>query len=226
MKKTTGKRAGIVAVGLLLLIFIVCFTDMNFYHKAARSVKPEEGGILFTITTYDGRPEVKPFLVCLGHAWLSLDNRTDHSVCLGEIEIEAGDSLSFSVWAISGHCGVVFNLEPRFISECGRYQGRQSLSVNIGEDQLLRISEYLDRHDHWSLGRNCSFWSLSLWNEIVSEELKLKKQILLYTPERLQKAMNEFDCVEYDRDFSRAGEAFFYEEGSRRELTLCLTEKP
>lgn len=114
-----------------------------------------------------------------------------------------------------------FNLESNFVSKCNRYVGRQSLSVNIEESQLKAIEQYIDKNNNWAIIKNCTFWSIQLWNEIVEDEFKLKTQTLVYTPKRLEKAFSEFDCIEVDKDFSRCGEVFFYQNGIRTELQLC-----
>ena len=101
-------------------------------------------------------------------------------------------------------------MEPGYIRDYGRYVGRRSLSANIGEEQLRTIEAYIDREDGWTLGGNCSRWSLRLWNAVVEEDFALKTQ-----------ALCEFDCVETDRDFSRAGDIFCLRDGVRTELALC-----
>lgn len=78
-------------------------------------------------------------------------------------------------------------MEPGYIRDYGRYVGRRSLSTNIGEEQLRTIEAYIDREDGWTLGGNCSRWSLRLWNAVVEEDFALKTQTLVYTPERVEK---------------------------------------
>lgn len=41
------------------------------------------------------------------------------------------------------------------------------------------------------------------------------------TPEKIEQAFNAFDCVEVDKDFSRAGGIYCYKDGERTELQLC-----
>lgn len=212
-------------IPLILVVLAVAAVslglDFNTYKEHSKTIPCEENGIIFSITTFDGKTESEPFVKCLGHTWVSVDNRSGHSVYVKDHEVKNGEMLTFSIWAISGHRGVFFNLEPAFIRQCGRYVGRQSLSVNIPESQLTTIEDYIDRNDTWKLGKNCSFWSIRLWNELVDEDYALKTQTLVYTPKRLQKAMREFDCVEADKDFSRAAGIFFYRDGHRTELDLC-----
>ena len=72
-------------------------------------------------------------------------------------------------------------MEPGYIRDYGRYVGRRSLSANIGEEQLRTIEAYIDREDGWTLGGNCSRWSLRLWNAVVEEDFALKTQTLAGT---------------------------------------------
>ena len=140
---------------------------------------------------------------------------------LKDHEIGPDEMVTFSVWAVSDLPGLLFNLEADYISTYGRYSGRKSLSVNIGEPQLRKIEAYIDRSDGWTPGRNCSYWSIQLWNEVVDEAYRVKTQTLFYTPKRLERSLCEFDRVEVDKDFSRAGRIFCYRGGVRTELELC-----
>lgn len=40
-------------------------------------------------------------------------------------------------------------------------------------------------------------------------------------PEKIEQAFSAFDCVEVDKDFSRAGGIYCYKDGERTELQLC-----
>ena len=97
-----------------------------------------------SITTFDGKSESKPFLKCFGHTWIGLDNRTGHTVYLKDRAIPDGEMVTFSVWAVSGLSGLLFDLEPCYIANYGRYTGRLSLSTNIGEEQLKVIEDYME----------------------------------------------------------------------------------
>ncbi|MCQ2586593.1 MAG: hypothetical protein MJ174_00660 [Treponema sp.] len=210
--------------GILILIStgILClFIDFNSYHTNEKHLPYMDKGIVFSITTFDGVNETKPFVKCLGHTWLSLDNYSGHSIYLKDYEIKNNETLTFSVWAISAHKGVYFNLEPNFIKENGRYSGCQSLSINIDEEELSVIENYIDNNNKWTSIKNCSYWSIHLWNKIVDDDFKMKTQTIVYTPKKLLKSLKEFDCITTDKDFSHAKDIFFYNNGSREVLKLC-----
>lgn len=176
--------------------------------KAARTLPCEEEGLILSITTFDGKSESKPFLKCFGHTWIGLDNRTGHTVYLKDRAIPDGEMVTFSVWAVSGLSGLLFDLEPCYIANYGRYTGRLSLSTNIGEEQLKVIEDYMEQHDKWTVDKNCSYWSIHLWNAVVGEDAALKIRGFVCTPEKIEQAFSAFDCVEVDKDFSRAGDIY------------------
>lgn len=211
----------LLALVLALAAAFGLWLDGNVYENGSRTLPCEESGLILSITTFDGESESTPLVKCFGHTWISLDNRSGHPVYLKDCEIRDGEQVTLSVWAVRGLSGLLFNMEPGYIRDYGRYVGRRSLSANIGEEQLRTIEAYIDREDGWTLGGNCSRWSLRLWNAVVEEDFALKTQTLVYTPERVEKALCEFDCVETERDFSRAGNIFCLRDGVRTELALC-----
>lgn len=152
---------------------------------------------------------------------IRLDNRTGHTVYLKDRAIPDGEMVTFSVWAVSGLSGLLFDLEPCYIAHYGRYTGRLSLSTNIGEEQLKVIEDYMEQHDKWTVDKNCSYWSIHLWNEVVGEDAALKIRGFVCTLEKIEQAFSAFDCVEVDKDFSRAGGIYCYKDGERTELQLC-----
>lgn len=110
---------------------------------------------------------------------IGLDNHTGHTVYLKDRAIPDGEMVTFSVWTVSGLSGLLFDLEPCYIANYGRYTGRLSLSTNIGEEQLKVIEDYMEQHDKWTVDKNCSYWSIHLWNAVVGEDAALKIRDLL-----------------------------------------------
>ena len=35
------------------------------------------------------------------------------------------------------------------------------------------IEDYMEQHDKWTVDKNCSYWSIHLWNEVVGEDAAL-----------------------------------------------------
>ncbi len=72
---------------LLLLIFISVLVPSVFIghvfgtdKKQSRTIPCGNSGIIFSITTFDGKTETEPFIPCMGHTWVSVDNQSGHSV--------------------------------------------------------------------------------------------------------------------------------------------------
>ena len=91
---------------------------------------------------------------------------------------------------MSGLSGLLFDLEPCYIANYGRYTGRLSLSTNIGEGQLKVIEDYMEQHDKWTVDKNCSYWSVHLWNAVVGEDAALKIRGFVCTPEKIEQAFS------------------------------------
>lgn len=164
MKKR--KRRILLLLLPVLAVFLLWF-DFHTYRPHSRTLPAADSGIILSITTYDGDGESTPFVKCFGHTWLSIDNRSGSPVYIKDYELRHGEQLTFSVWAVTRLPGLLFNLEPTYISAHDRYVGRRSLSVPIESTQLKTIEEYMDRRDGWTLGKNCSYWSVHLWNALV-----------------------------------------------------------
>lgn len=217
------KKAGIIAAaaaGAAALFFLFLLLDLHVYRTGTRRSAAADGGLLFSVTAFDGAGESEPFVPSLGHAWAALDNRTDHPVRLNDRVLAPGEQLTVSVWAIGGHFGLYYDLEPAFIRQYGRYAGRRSIAMPIGEGQLRTIEAFLARSDRWTFLHNCSYFTVSLWNALADKDDRLPTQWLMYTPARLRRAIDEFARAESDMAFDRAGAPFFYLDGIGTELTL------
>ena len=223
---TMKKKALIIGISSIALaaaaVLVGIGPDYHTYKTNSKTINVDDNKIVFTITSYDGKSESKPFVTSLGHAWVSINNNLDHPIKLKDYDIEPNEELTFSAWAISNHFGVIYNLEPEYIKLKGRYDGRKSVSMNIEENQLPTIEKFIDSNDNWTSIKNCSYWSIHLWNQLADNDHQMKTQTLIYTPTRLINSFNEYNVVETNRDFSKAKGMFFYVSDVRTELTLCL----
>ena len=211
----------IAVILAIVLGFLGITADFNTYRRKSKTIPQGDGGLVFSLNTFDGSTEGNFFVKCLGHSWISLENNLDHPIYIKDYALYPGQMLTVSVWGIGGHFGVGFNMESEFARKYGRYQGMQSLSATIDEAKLGVIEEYIAAHDYWKFTENCSYWSLHLWNAVMEDDFDMKTQTVLYTPARVQRSFAEYDCVETDKDMSHAGKAFFYLDGVRTELELC-----
>ena len=56
----------------------------------------------------------------------------------------------------------------------------------------------MEQHDQWTVNKNCSYWSIHLWNAVVDEDAALKIRGFVCTLEKIEQAFSAFDCVEVD----------------------------
>lgn len=89
--------------------------DFNSCENRTRTIPCADEGIIFSITTFNGDSETTPFVKCLGHTWLSIDNQSGHSVYIKGHELRHDEMMTFSVWAVSDLPGLLFNLEADYI---------------------------------------------------------------------------------------------------------------
>lgn len=209
---------------ILFTVLIFTVSCSNEAQKNKKYISSPAEGIVFSITTFDGKTERNFFSRCYGHTWVSIGNNSGHSLFLKDYEIKDKESVTFSIWAVDGHKGVFFNLEPDFIRQFERYSGRISLSMNISESNLKDIENYINQNDTWKFTKNCSFWSVNLWNQLAEDSNQLKMKSKAYTPKKLKKVMIDLAGeygVEKEKDFSDTKGIFFFSENKRVEMELC-----
>lgn len=211
----------IISISLIILIAAALLIAGNSYRAGSRKVHDGENTLIFSINVSDGKAESTPFVKCYGHAWISLDNQSGHSIYLMDKEIQDNEVLTFSTWAISSHMGVTFNLEPSFINQFARYPERKSVSIKIDESKLSEIEKFINENDRWTLFRNCTYFSVKLWNLIAGDENEIILRSPVYSPGTLAKAIDEFDTVRDGDAYLRSGDSYFYVDGKRTVLSLC-----
>lgn len=59
----------------------------------------------------------------------------------------------------------------------------------------------MEQHDKWTVDKNCSYWSIHLWNAVVGEDAALKIRGFVCTPEKIEQAFSAFDGVEVNKDY-------------------------
>jgi len=218
------KKKLIIPISIFLLVlvgFLCVYPDYHTYKPSSKTQNYQENQLIFTLTTFNGSTEKEPFVANLGHSWLSIENHLDHSINLNGYDVSPNETVTFSVWAVVDHFGVFFNLEANFIKSRGKYDGRMSISTNINESDLDIINDYIKNNDSWETTKNCSFWSIHLWNLVVSQEYQVKTQTLIYTPTRLMNSLLEYSDVVTNKEYNNTGDIFMMENGERMVLNLC-----
>ena len=150
---------------------------------------------ILTIFTYDGSGEKKPMLMNLGHAFFSLENISDDEIMVGKKSVAPHSTITIGTWSVAEHFGVWYNLESNYIKFNGKYTGRKSISIGINSEDIDTISECISSMDNWGPLHNCSYFALTTWNKVATDNEKIDTP-LIYTPTHIAKVLAHFDtCV-------------------------------
>lgn len=119
---------------------------------------------LFTST---GAYEKHFLLMNLGHAFITFENLSEKTLVVGEYSLGVDEEISVSIWPISGHFSVWYNIESEMINTSNKYGDRISISFEIDEILLNEISDFIITNPKWGLFYNCSKFVLEIYNIIT-----------------------------------------------------------
>lgn len=212
----------VIVLFLSFVILLIITFDFNNYQNSSLSPVINNHSIVMSIYSVKNKIENRGLSQSLGHSWIAIRNNTYDSIFIGDIEIAPEEDLSFSAWMFEGYNGVVFNLESYIDNTTNRYTDNYSASIEIEEKDLPKIDEYIKNNNRWNFIQNCSYWSSHLWNKIVKDEkYKIKEQIILYTPAKLIKSINQFTNSGKNIKMRLNQDPFLYYNGQREVITLC-----
>lgn len=192
---------------ILLLLLSACGKSVDIIKDAI--VIDESAIALLSLVTYDGKNESNYGLMNLGHAFITVENIGDDAIEVYGIEVLPTEEITFSAWNTSLHAGVWFNIESAYIKDFARYEDRYSLTVGLNDlSEIEKLSTFISNNDIWTVKKNCSYFSIKLWNEMVSDNYKLdtslitrpivlKKEIMLFEGHQLTKPIVYNDKMGY-----------------------------
>ena len=184
---------------LAMLVMICCFS-MGGCSPVERVASIEnDDQIIMTVYAYDGQGESRFGLLNLGHSFLSIENKSDQSIIIGNYELPKDDIVTLSTWCVSEHFGIWYNMESNYIKYHDKYNGRYSVSIGLELDKLEAINNYIKNNDTWVPTKNCTNFSVGLWNSVCDEKEKLSTP-LIYTPKKLTEDIKSFNVYEYNKD--------------------------
>lgn len=186
-----------IMVCVLSLFLVACG---NSPKEKVATINPDDD-IIMTIYAYDGAGESRFGLMNLGHSFLSFENVTEDSMMIGNYELAAGDIVTISTWCISDHFGIWYNTESNYIKYYDKYNGRFSVSVGLKKDSLDDLKKYMSKNDTWLPTKNCTNFSVGLWNTLCAKGERLKTP-LIYTPGGLVKDIKSFTTFEKNKSIA------------------------
>lgn len=190
----------------LCTIFSACGTGNKDY-----SVNLKETDIAsISLFAYSGKGESHYGLINLGHAFISIDNTSSENLVIYNFTIPAGETVTIGTWCINKHMGVWFNIESNYFVNYNKYDGRYSITTGIGREDIETINNFISSHDKWGVLKNCSYFALSLWNEIAEDSEHIDENPI-FTPAYLEEEISKFDNHEINRPIKTDSSCYYYD---------------
>ncbi len=161
----------------------------------------------------NGSYDKKFLLLNLGHAFISVENITDEEIMVGEYALAENEEITLSLWPVTGHMGVWYNIESNMINTTDKYSDRVSVSFDIGRGTLEKINSFLSEASAWSIFYNCSSFTLDIYNIITGSDYSPP----VVTPATLIKIFEGHEC-EVGRQIALNDNVGYYVKG---EFTKC-----
>lgn len=99
----------------------------------------------------------------LGHSFLIVKNTGYTTITVGHMSVPVGESITIGTYGNrSNHKGIWYNIEG--------YNGlsgtRYGLTTGLTGSQLSTLNQTINNNDTWSLFKNCSYFSKTVWNSV------------------------------------------------------------
>ncbi len=185
----------------IFLCCCICFISLFFVacrpQERTAIIEPDDD-IIVTIYAYDGAGESYFGLMNLGHSFMSFENVSSEEVKIGNFSLAPNEIVTISTWCVSDHFGIWYNMENNYIKYHDKYNGRYSVSMGIKKDAQETIAKYIQVNDVWRPTKNCTNFSVGLWNKLCDSKEKLSTP-LIYTPKKLVSDIKSFPTHEQNK---------------------------
>lgn len=181
------KKIITIIITLISLLFISSCRN-KIENKNVKSENPLCRVNLFTSI---GEYEKNFLLMNLGHAFVTFENLTNCPLQIGNYNLEVDEEISISIWPISGHFSIWYNLESKMINISNKYSDRISISFEIDQIILDKINQFLNTNPKWGILSNCSKFVLCIYNIILEDDYTS----LFITPKTLYEIFKHYDFM-------------------------------
>lgn len=210
-------RTSVLSLSLLLGLT----SCNNISTRTFSGVKENKVGEL-TLYAFNGDSERVPGTVNLGHSYVTIKNTSSASFDVGYYQLQANSSVSIGSWSQNAHFGLWYNVEKIYM-EMDRYQGRISITTDINLDDVTYLTNFIKNNDTWSFSKNCSYYSLSMFNLVANQEDKISVSGTV-TPGKLFSYIKTFDSprMEFDKNMEDLSndKCYYYDGKSLVEMEL------
>ncbi len=107
-----------------------------------------------------------------GHTWVYFENLTNHDITVGiyTVKPKKGVSVGTFGYSIADGKGLYYNVEAYRYNSAKVYD-YPSLSKDLTQDELARVSKRIRNSGTWDYTVNCAFFAFKIWNTIPGHPL-------------------------------------------------------
>ncbi len=205
------KKFHLKAIILILIISICTILSAcsNDYKEYKVNIY-EDDIAYFSLFSYSDIKEDSYGLINLGHAFGVIENISDEVITIYNYELQPNETITIGTWSLSEHFGIWFNVESNYIRHNNKYNGRYSITTGINKNDITTINDFMSNHDSWGIIRNCSYFALSLWNEIAEDSEYIKERPIL-TPAYIEEEISKFENYEINREINTNDSCYYYD---------------
>lgn len=205
----------------ILFLFVFCINSFGCKNETRtyKIEKLDNPVAELTIFTFDGKSESAYGLANLGHSFLSVYNRSNEDILIGDYMLEVGETICVGTWSINQHFGVWYNLESNYIRVCDKYLGRVSVTKYLSEQDVEEITSFIKQNDKWNPLFNCSCFAINLWNAVAKEN-EILNTYLIYTPNKLAEQLKQFKNYKINMHIKTKNEFGYFSEGVYKQFHL------
>ena len=213
-----SKKFSLKAILLVLMIsFCTIISACSGGNKDYKINIYEDDIAYITLFAYSGKDESNWGLINLGHAFLSIENISNNPITIYNYELQPSENITVSTWSLTEHFGIWFNIESNYITTCNKYDGRYSITTGANLEDITKINDFMSNHDRWGILRNCSYFSLSLWNEIAEESEQIKERPI-FTPTYIEEEISKFASFEINKPINTSETCYYYDNDNLLEF--------
>lgn len=205
---------------ILIVLFVCLSTILSGCNNSSKdySVNIKETDIAYiSLFAYSGKDESNYGLLNLGHSFISIENISSEDIEIYNLTVPAGETITIGTWCIDKNLGVWFNIESNYIINHNKYDGRYSITTGIGVDDISTINNFISGHDKWGIFKNCSYFAVSLWNEIAEDNETIETKPI-FTPQFVEKEITKFDTYEINRTINTATSCYYFDGNNLQEF--------
>ncbi len=177
---------------LLILVILFSFTGCKNEEKTEFK-NPENPICRVNLFASNGSYDKRFLIMNFGHSFISIENLSENNINVGDYILKKDEEITLSVWPVSNHSGVWYNIESGMIAATDKYSDRISVSFLIDYNTLEEINFLLKEAPTWNVFYNCSDFTLDIYNIIT----KSSYEPVFVTPNKLVKLFKEYDFDTY-----------------------------